>query len=380
MPAHQLAGVLECPLCSFCAPPTPGLAPCPVCTVPLVYRCNRPLAPTPSALTGRGVWRYAALLPDVEPISVGEGATPLVSSARIGPQLGVELLFKLEGSNPSGSFKDRGATVMLSVLQSFGARAVTDDSSGNAGAALATYAARAGLRAVLYVPAHASGPKLAQISALGANVVRVPGPRDQATDAVWEACRVDPDLLYASHNASPFFISGITTLAFELFEELDGCLPDHVLVPTGGGGLFLGLTYGFLQLRDLGWVEHVPRVHIAQPTACAPIVRALTAGKAAPVERAPGSTIAEGTRIATPLRGREILAVLKTVGGKAVAVEEEEIVSAQRLLALAEGLHVEPTAALPAAALPDLITRGAIPKGSTVVAILTGTGLKATPH
>lgn len=324
------------------------------------------------------MWRYAPFLPEVEPVSLGEGGTPLVPSVRIGPGLGVDLRFKVEGANPSGSFKDRGATVMVSVLRAFGARSLADDSSGNAGAALATYAARAGLRALLYVPAHASGPKLAQISALGAEVVRVPGPRERATEAVEEACRATPHLVYASHNASPYFIAGITTLALELQEDL-GRPPDHVMVPAGGGGLFLGLAYGFQELRDRGWITRAPRIHIAQPAACAPLVRAQAEGKDVPTEPTPGPTVAEGARIPTPVRGREILAVLKQVGGERVAVEESEILSAQRLLASAEGLYVEPTSALPVAALHELVARGAIAAGSAVTVVLTGTGLKATP-
>ncbi len=374
-----MTGELRCPLCSFCAPPTVVPLPCPECTIPIGYRRDLPLDLLPSDLTGEGVWRYAPLLPDVEPVALGEGDTPLVSSVRIGPQLGVDLWFKVEGANPSGSFKDRGASVMVSVLQSFGAKAVTDDSSGNAGAALAAYAARAGLRAVLYVPAHASGPKLSQISALGADVVRVPGPRERAADAVREACRTDSILLYASHNASPYFVSGITTLAYELFEGLGERPPDHVVVPVGGGGLFLGVVYGFLRLRGLGWIEHIPQVHIVQPAACAPIVCARAAGGVAPFEREPSSTIAEGARIPNPPRGREIVAMLKAVGGEAVAVGEEEILNAQRLLSHAEGLYVEPTSALPAAALAQLVARGTICEMSTVAMVLTGTGLKTVP-
>lgn len=367
-------------MCDLRAPVEAVPASCVACAAPLTYCRDLPVGLTLSDLTGRGVWRYAPLLPGVEPVSLGEGATPLVPSASIGPQLGIHLWLKAEGGNPSGSFKDRGASVMVSVLQSFGARTVTDDSSGNAGASLAAYAARGGLRAVLYVPADASGPKLSQIAALGADVVHVAGPRERAAEAARNACRDDTSMLYASHNTSPFFVSGITTLAFELVEDVHGCLPDHIVVPVGGGGLFLGLARGFAQLRDLGWIERVPRMHIAQPTACAPVVWALAEGKPVPLECVPSSTVAEGARIANPPRGREVLSMLRAVGGDAVAVEDELILSTQRALAVTEGLYVEPTAALSAAALPQLISRGTIRRGSTVTAILTGTGLKQTPQ
>jgi len=372
-----MIGELRCPLCGLSAVPTAAPPTCPRCAIPSGYHRDLPSDLTVSDLRGRGIWRYAPFLPDVPSLTLGEGGTPLVPSLRMGPRLGVKLTFKVEGANPTGSFKDRGATVIVSVLRAFGATPVADDSSGNAGAALAAYAARAGLRAVLYVPAYASGAKLAQIEALGAEVVRVPGNRERATVAVMEACQANPGLVYASHNASPYFVAGLTTLAYELFEDLNGRTPDHVVVPVGGGGLFLGLAYGFLKLRDLGWIERIPRVHIAQPAACAPIVRAHMGGGIEPIEAEPQATVAEGARIPDPLRGREVMAMLKAVGGAAVGVAEEEILGAQRSLAREEGLYVEPTAALPVAALPEIIAHGSIQKGETIVVVLTGSGLKA---
>jgi threonine synthase len=296
----------------------------------------------------------------------------------MGSRLGVRLTFKVEGANPTGSFKDRGAAVLVAVLRSFGARVLADDSSGNAGAALAAYAARAGLRARLYVPAHASGPKLAQIAVYGAELVRVPGPREEATTAVHAACARNPDLVYASHNASPYFVAGLATVAYELSEDLRGEVPDHVVVPVGGGGLFLGVAAGFGRLRDLGWTTRVPRIHAAQPAACAPIVHAVRRGHEDPIETAPQSTVAEGARIPRPERGREVLATLRTVRGEAVAVGEDEILDAQRSLAREEGLWVEPTSALAVAALPGLLACGAIRRGERVAVVLTGSGLKAT--
>lgn len=371
-----MTGDLRCPLCDFVAPPTAVPSLCPTCGVPLDYRSPVPFGLTAAGLTGRGVWRYAPLLPDVEPLTLGEGGTPLVPSRRVGPALGVDLLFKVEGANPTGSFKDRGAAVLVAVLRSLGARAVTDDSSGNAGAALAAYAARAGMRAVLYVPAHASGPKLAQIMAHGAELVRVAGPRERAAEAVTQACQADPGLVYASHNASPYFPPGLATVAYELFEDLGAQVPDHVVVPVGGGGLLLGLADGFTRLRDMGWTDRVPPVHAVQPAACAPIVRAWVTG-GAPREPAPGQTVAEGTRIPNPSRGQQILATLRAAGGEAVAVEEEGILAARLSLAREEGLYVEPTAALGYAALPQLVAHGAIRRGERVVVVLTGCGLKA---
>jgi len=309
---------------------------------------------------------------------LGEGGTPLVPSLRMGPRLGVRLAFKVEGANPTGSFKDRGAAVLVAVLRSLGAKAVADDSSGNAGAALAAYAARAGLPARLYVPAHASGPKLSQITAYGGELVRVPGPRERATEVARAACARDPGLAYASHNTSPYFLVGVTTLACEVFEDLGERIPDHVVAPVGGGGIYLGLARGFSLLRDLGWIPRVPRIHAAQAAACAPVVRALAGGHAEPIEMNPRDTVAEGARIPNPERGREVVAALHAVHGDAVALGEDEILASQRALAREEGLYVEPTAALAVAALPILIGRGTIRPGDEVVVPLTGSGLKAS--
>lgn len=369
-----MTGELLCPRCG--ARQALGVAlRCPSCRAPLRYR--RPLPSlAPGDLRGRGLWRYGPFLPDVPPLSLGEGGTPLVPSRSLGPEFGVDLHFKCEGGNPTGSFKDRGAAVMAASLRALGARALVDDSSGNAGAALAAYCARAGLRARLYVPESASGPKLRQIEAYGAELVRVPGPRPEAARAVLAACKEDPGLTYASHNASPFFIEGLKTVAYELVEDL-GAVPDHVVVPVGGGGLFLGIVAGFRNLADLGWVERLPRVHAVQPAACAPLIRAREESLAEPVPVEPGETAAEGARIPNPERGWEVLRALAEVGGSAVAVGEEGILEARGRLAWDEGLYVEPTAALAAAGLPLLLAQGRVEPGEAVVVLLTGTGLKA---
>ena len=367
-------GFLSCPFCAHRE--EPGLNPscCPHCGVPLRWE-KAFLRVSPAELRGRGVWRYRPFLPGVAPVSLGEGGTPLVEG-RTGRELGLQLLWKLEFLNPTGSFKDRGASVLVSALRSLGARRLADDSSGNAGAALAAYAVAAGLRAVLFVPAQASGPKVRQIEGYGAELVRVPGPRPEATTAVTRACQEDPELVYASHNASPYFLAGLLTLAFEIAEDLGWKAPDHLVVPVGGGGLLLGLFYGFSLLVHLGWVGKGPRLHAVQPAACAPVVRAWESGLAEPAPVEPGETMAEGTRIPRPERGREILLALRASRGVAVAVEEEGIRRAQKALA-GEGLYVEPTAALAPAALPKLLAQGTLRPGETVVVPLTGFGLKA---
>ena len=368
-------GELRCPLCG--AGGTWAVQP------PTCRDCHVPLTFFPSAARGGespgapGHWRYQALFPQAEPLSLGEGNTPLVPSARVGPELALEVVFKWEGANPTGSFKDRGASVMVSVLRELGAETLADDSSGNAGAALAAYAARAGLPARLFVPEGASPKKLAQIRAYGAHLVPVPGPRAAATEAVLAACAHEPQLVYASHNASPYFLAGLSSLAWETWEDLGHVLPDHVVVPVGGGGLLLGLYYGFIALRTWGVISSMPKLHAVQAAACAPIAEAWSAGVDHPVPVDAEPTVAEGIRVARPPRGHEILRALRASGGSALTLTEGEILEAQRELATKEGLYVEPTSATPVAALRKLRRSGAIPEGARVVIPLTGTGLKS---
>ncbi len=370
-----MKGELFCPLCGFAGELAPDLLRCPACGAPLRFRGELP-GIEPGDLRGRGVWRYGPLLPRVEPVSLGEGSTPLIPSRRLGPELGLDLLFKLESTNPTGSFKDRGATVMVSVLREAGVGAVADDSSGNAAAALAAYAARAGMRAVLFVPSYASGPKLSQIRAYGAELRSVPGPRGKAQEEVSRACR-DEGLTYASHNESPFYIEGLKTVAFEIFEDLGLDLPDYVVLPLGGGGLFLGLAEGFRELMELGWSDSLPAFGIVQSDACAPIVVALERGLPEPVLVEPARSVAEGVLVAAPPRGREILRELRALQGLGTAVGDEEVLVAQRSLAREEGLYVEPTSALALAGLRAFVSQGKIPPRSRVVLVLTGSGLKA---
>ena len=320
----------------------------------------------------RSLWRYAAALPvDVpDPITMGEGCTPLISRR----WRGVPALFKLEWFSPTGSFKDRGASVMLSILRGQGVTRVLEDSSGNGGAAIAAYAAAGGLAAKILVPASTQHGKTVQMRAYGAEIELIPGTRQDVSDA---AIRQAATIFYAGHNWQPFFLQGTKTLAYELWEDLKFNAPDNVIIPTGAGSNILGCDIGFSELLRRGEIARLPRLFAAQPENCAPLHASFAAGSddLAPVEVR--STIAEGASIAKPVRAREVLAALRRSGGATVAVSEAEIEKA--LFELGRiGLYVEPTSALAAAAFTKLMERGIIQPGETTVLVLTGSGLKAT--
>jgi len=321
----------------------------------------------------RSLWRYRAALPfaeDVVPITLGEGTTPLIETAVDG----AAVLAKLEWFSPTGSFKDRGASVMLSGLRAQGVTEVLEDSSGNGGAAVAAYATAGGMRAKILVPASAPPAKTVQIEAFGAEVERVAGSRQDCAD---EAARRAARTFYASHNWHPFFLHGTKTLAYELWEDLGFRVPDAVITPCGAGSIVLGLEIGFAELLRAGAIARLPRLFAVQPEACAPIAAAFRARADHPIACETRPTIADGAAIARPLRLREVLGAVRASEGGVVAVAEEEIISS--LFALAErGLFVEPTCALALAGWRKLRAAGTLSDRDQSVLILTGTGLKAS--
>ena len=320
----------------------------------------------------RSLWRYAAALPvEVpDPITMGEGLTPLISCR----WRGAPALFKLEWFSPTGSFKDRGASVMISILRAQGVTRVLEDSSGNGGAAIAAYAAAGGLKAKILAPAHTPQDKTAQMRAYGAEVELIPGTRQDVSDA---AVRQAGTVFYAGHNWQPFFLQGTKTLAYELWEDLDFNAPDNIIIPTGAGSNILGCDIGFSELLRQGEIASLPRLFAAQPENCAPLHASFKAGSDDPVPVEVRPTIAEGASIARPVRAREVLAAIRRSGGETVALSEAEI--EQALFELARiGLYAEPTSALAAAAFTQLMERGVIRPSETNVLVLTGSGLKAT--
>jgi threonine synthase len=317
----------------------------------------------------RSIWRYRAVLP-VDPdvrVSMGEGCTPLVESV----WGDVPVRFKLEWFNPTSSFKDRGVSVMMSHLRGLGVSRVLEDSSGNGGAAVAAYAAAAGIAAKIIVPEATSPAKILQARAYGAEIELVGGTRDQVAD---EAVRQSATIPYASHNWHPMFLQGIKTIAYELWEDLGFRAPDNVVLVAGAGSLVLGCDIAFGELLAAGQIERLPRLLVGQPEHWATIVDTLN-GQALPGEqRTP--TIAEGASIARPVRLPEAVEAIRRSGGAGIGVSDDEIRAATRALA-ARGLYAEPTSAVAAAALTRFIADGTIQPDQTTVVVLTGSGLKS---
>jgi len=360
--------------CIGCGDPYPGDSVpfrCPRCNSIFDLLAHLPLSSESEVrdLTGLNRFRNSLPLPpDAELVTLGEGDTPLVKSIIQGRQI----YFKCEHLNPTGSFKDRGTAVLVSALKYLGVQSAVEDSSGNAGASFAAYAAHANIDARIFIPDYASGPKRNQLGAYGAEIVPIPGPRSAATEAVLEA--VDRGAIYASHAYLPHGIAGMATTAYEIFEQL-GENPGSVVTPVGQGSMFLGLSLGFQALMSANHVDRLPQLVAVQATACAPIWAEYMSKKADSQSVMEGETIAEGIRILNPLRSDNVIAAIRNSEGFVVAVEEEEIISGWKALG-GRGFYVEPTSAV---VWPGILKTWDQLRDPVVV-ILTGTGLKsATP-
>ena len=305
------------------------------------------------------LWRYSAAIrvEGARRVSLGEGFTPLVETEWQGRRL----LFKCEHLMPTGSFKDRGTTVMMSHLKQAGVEALLEDSSGNAGASIAAYAAAAGIRARIMVPESAPAAKRVQIASAGAELREVAGDRDAVERAALAAAEGS---FYASHNRQPFFLEGTKTLAFELWEQLGFRAPAAVAAPCGNGANILGLYLGFRELQEAGEIETLPRLHAVQAANNSPI-RTLFDGRTLPR----GPTVADGIATAQPIRGQMVADAVRATGGSVPVASEDAILEAVGRLARS-GWFLEPTSAVVAAALPQ------IPEEDLVL-VLTGSGLKA---
>ena len=349
-------------------------------------------------------WRYHALFPQI-PFSawtsLGEGLTPLIRGDDGRSPEWRDLWLKLDFLQPSGSYKDRGVSVMISYLRAQGLREVHDDSSGNAGVSLASYAAAAGMRCHIYVPETTSRGKLAQLQLLGAEVHAVAGGRAAAREA---ALAADAAGFYAAHNWHPAFIDGMESLGYELAEQvavqvcgraqaggaaresqhrsLPGSRPWHVVVPAGHGSLVLGIGRAWRRLARRSSPDDLlplPHIWAVQASGDAPLAWAIAEGRKDVdpdlLRRPRAETVAEGVAGSAPTRGRELLQILAGSGGGVVTVDDRTIATAMRSLLL-RGLFTEPTSAAAMAGVTVLRAQERLPEGEPIVVVLTGHGLK----
>ncbi len=317
------------------------------------------------------LWRYLEAIPVQKRdsiVSMKEGFTPLVEM-----ELNDQRVFlKIDFLFPTGSYKDRGATVLVSKVKELGIKRVVEDSSGNAGSAISAYSALARIPCEIYAPHHTSSEKLAQIEAYGAILKKVKGSREETARQAMEAAQ---KIYYASHCWNPFFLHGTKTFAFEVWEQLGWKAPDTLVLPVGHGTLFLGAFIGFKELRDEGMIKRIPKFVGIQSSACAPLYQAWQKGLEEPPLIQKKETLAEGIAIAEPVRGRQILKATRETGGEIIAVQEEEI--RRSLIEMGKrGYFIEPTSAATIAGLKRYLRKKG--KREKVVSTLTGMGLKAS--
>jgi threonine synthase len=304
-------------------------------------------------------------LPDkAEIISLGEGNSPIIE-AEVHQR---KIYLKLEFTNPTGSFKDRGSAVLATFLKSRGVTFAIEDSSGNAGASFAAYASRAGITCTIFIPGQSGGPKRRQIEAFGAGIKSVPGSRSNAAEAVSEEAR--KGIVYASHAYMPHVLVGYSSLAFEIVNEL-GTSPGCVVAPVGQGNLLFAIGKGFQFLKNSGYIEQMPALIGVQAIACAPLWAVSKYGAAGLNLVLERETLAEGVKIKHPIRGDALIQLVEASGGAILAIEEDEIVRGRDELSRL-GFYVEPTSAL----IWDALAQIGDDFRDPIVAILTGSGLK----
>jgi threonine synthase len=332
---------------------------------------DAPLDKTRLVIDAPGMWRYRAALPltgDSSIVSFGEGGTPLLPHKIDGNAV----LLKLDYIFPTGSFKDRGASVLISKAKELIVPHVVEDSSGNAGAAVAAYCARAGIQCDIYVPASTSAAKLKQIESTGAHLQKISGSREDTARAALNAAMTT---YYAGHSWNPFFLHGVKTCAFEITEQLQWRAPEAVVVPVGNGTLLLGLFIGFSELLRAGIIDSLPKLIAIQSSNCSPLTDAFERNQTTPVPVEKSDSLAEGIAVAQPVRGAQILNAVRQSRGAFFKVTEQEIAVALAELH-AKGFYVEPTSAVAVAGYKKWISNlRPLPKA---VIVLTGHGLKTT--
>jgi threonine synthase len=338
-----------------------------------------------------GLWKYFELMPlrrRENIVTLGEGGTPLVGSRRLAEEWKLKnLSLKIETVNPSGSFKDRPICVGVSRALEDGAKTVSAASSGNAAASMSTFAARAGLQAVVFVPEDAPKGKLIHLRTLGAKVFRVKKVKegvDPTTTLLQAACAEfgwTPAPSFGPFNCFQF--EGTKSLGYEICEQTEWDSPDWILFPTGSGGLMAGTMKGFWEFKEMGLIDSIPRPVVVQPEGCAPIVRAFKEDQE-PLSIVPwdsNETVAGGLADPFPWDGDAALKYLKLTKGKVIAVPDDEIEKSLVLIGKLEGIFAEPSGVAALAGLKALVDQGTIDRSDRIVVPITGSGFKdlATP-
>jgi threonine synthase len=326
----------------------------------------------------KGIWRFRALLPfgpDVRPVSLDEGGTPLIKAVNISRERRVRNLHvKNEGQNPTGSFKDRGMTVSVTRAVESGVRVLICASTGNTSASMSAYAARAGVTAAIIVPAgKVAAGKMVQATAFGAKIIRVDGNFDDALSMLLQTISGLPGFA-GMNSVNPYRLEGQKSTAFEIYEQLGFSVPDYVVLPVGNAGNISAIWKGFKELRDFGITEKVPRMVGVQAVGASPIARAFWKGSETITPVDDPNTVASAIRIGKPASAKKALAALRESEGMALTVTDEEITAARSLLSSKEGIFVEPASAAPIAALREI--SGKLEKDAVVVCVCTGNGLK----
>ena len=322
------------------------------------------------------VWRYKEFLPvRIEPVSLEEGGTPLYHLKRLGEELGLKNLYaKHEGMNPSGSFKDRGMTLGVSMAKQLGKNIVACASTGNTSASMAVYAAKAGMPAVVLLPAgHVALGKVAQALMHGAKVISIRGNFDRALEMVHELCVSHG--IYLLNSINPYRLEGQKTIGFEAVDQL-GCVPDRFVLPVGNAGNISAVYKGLCEWKDIGYIDSLPKMTGIQAAGSMPIVNAVKNNlPVVEVEQNP-ETVASAIRIGAPVNAEKALRAIRETGGTAESVTDEEILEMQRDLARKEGIGVEPASTASVAGIKKMAEQGLLDKDEKIVCVVTGHLLK----
>src|ERR1700732_4844727 len=325
----------------------------------------------------RTLWRYREVLPDGDDVTLGEGMTQLVHASQLGASMGVKHLYvKDEGLNPTGSFKARGMTAAVTRAKQLGAKTLAAPTAGNAGGALAAYAAAAGIASVIVMPADTPVANVMECQAFGAKVIKLNGLISDCGKYVAE--HKDREGWYdVSTLKEPYRVEGKKTMGYELWEQFGGKLPDVILYPTGGGVGLIGMCKAFDEMQEMDWIgPERPRMVAVQAEGCAPIAKAWDALRATSGFFQDGATLASGLRVPGPLGDFLILRMLKQTQGTALTVTDEEMLQAGKELASLEGIFAAPEGAATVSATRKLAASGWIKPHETVVLFNTGTGYK----